>query len=431
MQRYYSQTLRWRIIDQQWERLRQYAGLVRAFTSIAGDGLDRMAVYMLLGRVRGEPLLPRLKHLTWVHDLHHSDALALFLSPMLRSIQLDMLEVLEDQSTPMPHSDHSFNTPTSECAYNPTLRLLLSRAPNLKHIDIQGPSTLSGPTHPLLSFNYLSSLRLGSISDLYAVLATCEALPGLKGLSVHLLQHSLDLDRQPNTETSLLALERLNLAGPSGLILAATNSINAPRLLHIAVSFEPDEGRWKAWTELVVSHFGATLGGIEAIINEPEEDLAPYATFEPFSFHAWFHPLYSLHELRRVYITSPLEVEFALVEKDAQDMAAAWPKVQILRVPTVQVGLSQLLPITALRHFATACFELEELTFPLPHHVPLVHLDLVSPWVHRNYTRSVCLPHQRADIQGWPSGARNRCLVYLRGLFPHAEIVLFNDGLND
>lgn len=86
------------------------------------------------------------------------------------------------------------------------------------------------------------------------------------------------------------------------------------------------------------------------------------------------------------------------------------------------------LPITALETLASTCPHLELLIVPLPHHAVLLEEG-------RDEARIPASQNSLKEIRllggEWPPEVHERCMSYVKKLFPEACLILFDTDFDD
>ncbi|KAI0356990.1 hypothetical protein OH77DRAFT_1519902 [Trametes cingulata] len=404
------------IKDEEWARVAHYARLVRTYTS-KYEKVDGLATAVLLEKLQGQPLFPRLKYLSWHRPYDLSALLPLFLSPMLRSISLDLLE----GGIRRFYHDKGTDPTPSEYAYGTALQMIRSRAPQLEDVELF-TSAFPCSINRLRDFEGVQSLNLHSVRNEGLVLEICSSLPHLKKLNLQLARRYRP-EPPPShlPERTLPSLTRLDINGAPLATVNILASISAPNLRSTYLAFEAVEEQWKRCIELLVSRFGSSLrqinGDLDDVYDEPERD--------PFSFHEWFSPLYALRKLVGIRFDSRFETAFDITANDVDNMATAWPKLRVLGIPTVQTRPSAL-PITSLQTIAEKCPRMELLIFPVPHHWPL---DRAKAFPVR--TQQLSMKEIRFLGGHWPLSVYGRCMAYVQRLFPCADTIRFEEDFSD
>ncbi|CDO72119.1 hypothetical protein BN946_scf184962.g62 [Trametes cinnabarina] len=398
----------------EWERMSHYARLVRTYIS---DGvlIDGLCASVILQKLAGKPLLPRLRRLDWKLPFDQSSFLAFFLSPMLRSVHLDLLEGDTSRFT------HDQNTePTaSEYAYGTALQLFQSLAPNLENLHMW-TSGFHCSMDRLVEFRNLRVLKLELIRYPGLVLQTASALPGLRKLSIYFSGTPHDQAGPPHPETCLPSLRCLKLHGVGTAIIPFIAAVSAPLLRTIMLSFMAMEAQWKECADLIVSRFGSSLRELDFDVEDAYDDPNPYL------FDDWFSALYALRRLHRVSINSMFETPFIITAQDIDRMTSAWPRIRFLLIPAVQQNPSLMFPITALESFAEKCPRLRQLVIPIPDHGPLE--GPTEPAVSRQHDG---VQEIRLLSGRWPENVHDKCMAYLNKLFPNAEAWIFDNEWDD
>ncbi|KAI0372410.1 hypothetical protein BV20DRAFT_963990 [Pilatotrama ljubarskyi] len=400
------------IRDKEWARLIHYARWVRVYTTMKSDKIDGLATAILLEKLQGRPLLPRLTRLLWHRPFDLSTMLPLFLSPMLRSVSLDLLE--GGVRRIFHEVGHEPTAP--EYAYGTALQLIRARAPRLRDVELF-TSAFPCSINQLRNFDGIDSLSLHLIQNEALVLELCSTLPHLRKLIIRLARRFRPASPPPHIpEFTLPSLTLLDLNGHPLATVNLISAINAPKLHAVYLAFEAREEPWKRCIELVISRFGSSLRKFTADI----EDIYDDSQQVPFSFHEWFSPLYALRKLIEFKVDSHFETEFDVTAEDVENMVTAWPKLRALGVPPVHPQ-SSALPITALQTIAAKCPRLELLTLPAPHYEPLVK------------AKAICVRPQSSmkDILflglRWPTEVHKRCMAYVKKLFPRATTIRFEE----
>lgn len=386
-----------------------------------GDIFDGLAAAVLIQKLNGRALFPRLKHLVWKRpfDGAASTLLVLCLSPMLRSVHLDLLE------GGIGRFRHSSRTgPTAaEYAYGTALQLIHSHAPKVEDVQLW-TSGFPCSVARLREFDNLSVLTLRQVVDVALVFDVCSSLPLLRKLDMYVARPDgpgPDPVPPPILEFTHSGLTSLELNAPPLVALAALEATYAPSLRSLGLLFEAYEDTWRRCTELIATRFADSLRRLDLEVEDSYQD-----PDIPTSLHDWFSPLYALRDLRVVGISSHFETRFAITANDVQAMATAWPQLRELRLPTVQDEPLQELPITLLEVIVTRCLRLKILTFPLPHHAPL------------EAGGEIPVPAEKARVEevrlfggSWPPNMHERCMAYLERLFPQARTILFDEDFED
>ncbi|OJT05684.1 hypothetical protein TRAPUB_3476, partial [Trametes pubescens] len=337
------------IQEQQWSRLVYYAGLVRSFSGME-DAFDGLAAAVLIQKLNGRALFPRLKRLVWKRpfDGAASALLVLCLSPMLRNgVYLDVLE------GGMGRFRHYSRTgPTAaEYAYGTALQLIHSHAPKVEDVQLW-TSGFSCSVARLREFDNLRVLTLRQVIDVALVFDVCKSLPLLQKLDIYVARPDIEPEPEPVQpaipEFTHAGLTCLELNAPPQVALAALEALHAPSLRSLGLLFEAYEDTWKRCTELIASRFADSLRTLDLEVEDSYHDADI-----GISLHDWFSPLYTLRELRSVGISSHFETRFTITANDVHAMGAAWPQLEDLRLPTVQDEPLLELPITLLEVLVT------------------------------------------------------------------------------
>ncbi|KAI8989192.1 hypothetical protein BD414DRAFT_522301 [Trametes punicea] len=402
------------IRDKEWARMMHYARLVRVYIG-ESERIDGLCTTALLEKLAGQSLLPRLRRLTWKHPFDQSASLVLFLSPVLRRVHLDLLE----GGVARFRHDQYIEPTAAEFAYGTALQMIHSRAPNVEHIEMW-TSAFHCSLDRLVVFHKLRSLKLELVRNPELVLKLVSSLPQLKYLSVFFVGRSRQEplpDQLP--EVQLPTLRQLKLTGPPSVVVTVLGAVRAP-VRSLKVAFMAFEDKWKQCMGLVASRFGASLQEFTADVEDAYDDP------EAYSFHDWFSPLYAIRRLLKVSIGSNFETPFTVLAKDVDDMASAWPGIRYLAVPTVQEEPSAELPITVFELLARKCLRLRLLIFPVPHPAPLV--GTANPDVS---TQHRCLEEIRLLAGRWGPDVHDKCMGYLKTLFPNADVWIFDHEFDD
>ncbi|KAJ8487970.1 hypothetical protein ONZ51_g3870 [Trametes cubensis] len=403
------------ITDEEWARMLRYARLVRVFVS-GEERVDGLAATVLAWRLNGQPLFPNLKQLTWTGSIEGSAMLPLLFSPMLRNVSLSLV------TNERPSHNTSAMPPASEYVCGTALAILHSRAPNVIGIELWTSASLC-TVDRIVNFRYLSSLNMGPVDDPGAVLELCRSLPRLTELTLDIAYYIGVKPRPTHSqlpETLLYCLRRLTLSGPPGIVVSFVEAVHAPFLHLLDLKFEAVMDLWKRCLEVILARFGASLRNFTAGLEDGRE-------VDNCSFHDWFSSLYNMRGLRQVSIESLYETSLNIVPQDLEDMASAWPQLRFLGLPSsVEDDGSSAFPITALQSLAANCPRLRRLAIPLPHHAPLVGLTLPPVSASQTYLKEICILSGR-----WPQEMREKCIAYLRLLFPCANTVLMNEEFGD
>ncbi|KAL7284640.1 hypothetical protein ACG7TL_001936 [Trametes sanguinea] len=398
------------IREDEWARMVDYARLVRRYV---GDRalVDGLCASVLLQKLAGQPLLPRLKRLEWKLPFDQSAPLALFLSPMLQSVHLDLLE---GGTARFVHDQHPDPT-ASEYAYGSALHLIRSRAPNVESVHMW-TSGFGCAIDRLADFHNLRTLRLELVRKPELVLRTASTLPGLKELSIFFSGSPNEQAGPPLDETCLPTLNCLKLGGVGRTVVSFVSAVRAPQLRAVRLGFTAIEQEWKDCVERVVSAFGQTLREVDFDVEDSYDDPDPY------SFDGWFSPLYRLRHLLVVSIGSMFETPFIITTQDVENMASAWPDLRALLVPSVAEDPPPAFCITALESIAEKCPQLQLLAIPVPDPGPLSGAE----------ERDV--PFEQTNMQEirllagtWSTDVHGKCKAYLKKLFPNAEAWSFED----
>ncbi|KAH9848527.1 hypothetical protein C2E23DRAFT_739168 [Lenzites betulinus] len=407
------------IRDDEWARLEYYANFVRTYVSFEHDKVDALGVGLLIQKLSGRALFPRLKHLTWRRLLDTSSLFVIFLSPMLHRVRLEFLQAK------IRRPDRGLGTiPTPvEYASSMALRMIQACAPMIKHIELRS-SALPCLVENLRNFSHLQSLDLREVHNFWVVFDLCSSLASLQDLSIHLARPPGRGQNHPqaNTRPTLThpTLDSLTLTVPSELAELALDAVHTPKLRSLDLTSDAVQETWRSCAALVVSRFSGSLRNFRATIQD-----GVYDEDEQNSFHGWFSPLYALRELRKVVITSFFDTSFYYTTRDVETIASAWTNVQVLHLPAVQAAPDPLFSITALEAFARKCPYLKSLWMPLPDLQSFIE-DPDSPMsVYTNvleelrFLNGTCRPE-----------IRQRCLEYLQRLFPSAHSILFDEDLD-
>lgn len=411
-------------------RLQYYANLVRVFTS-QRDSIDGLVAAALIQKLNGRALFPRLKCLIWVRpfDSAASALLVMFSSPMLRTVQLDIME-----PRPVQSCKHALTTYPSaaEYAYGSVLRMIHSCAPKIESILLVAGGYFCSVDR-LREFRNLRVLSLQDVLYLTPVFDVCNTLPLLEHLDLRMSLRPFPVpeldDLPPSPVATLSALTLLELNGPPLMVLAAVDALNAPNLHSLSLSFAANADVWKRCAESVVSRFGDTLHNLEISVEGALRDVRPDV---PYLLPDFFAPLFTLRDLRMVEILSHFNSPFAVRPQDLTELATAWPQLRTLVLPSGFVlkfaPPDPGLPITALETLAATCPHLELLIVPLPHHAALLEEGRDEARVPASQSS---LKEIRLLGGEWPPEVHERCMSYVKRLFPEACLILFDTDFDD
>ncbi|KAJ2975218.1 hypothetical protein NUW54_g11769 [Trametes sanguinea] len=398
------------IQEDEWARMAHYARLIRSYI---GDRevIDGLCASVLLQKLAGQPLLPRLRRLEWRLPFDQSAALAFFLSPMLRSVYLDLLE---GGTARFIHDQH-VNPTASEYAYGTALHMIHSRAPNVENVQMW-TSGFPCAIDRLTAFRKLQSLKLELVGKPNLVLQTASTLPELKKLSIFFAKAPQGQPGPPLEEACLPALQSMKLSGAGHVVVSFVSAVRAPQLRVVRLSFMAIEQLWTDCVERVVSGFGETLREVDFDVEDA------YDNPEPYSFHRWFSPLYRLRRLNQVAIGAMFETPFIISTQDIANMASAWPGLRSLLIPAVEDNPSPSFSITALESLAEKCPRLQLLAIPVPDPAPLnSENEREVPLEHTN------MQEIRLSAGHWEAGVHDKCMAYLKKLFPNADMWNLDD----
>ncbi len=173
------------------------------------DAFDGLAAAVLIQKLNGRALFPRLKRLVWKRpfDGAASALLVLCLSPMLRSVYLDVLE------GGMGRFRHYSRTgPTAaEYAYGTALQLIHSHAPKVEDVQLW-TSGFSCSVARLREFDNLRVLTLRQVIDVALVFDVCKSFPCCRNSTYTLPDPISNPSRSPS---NLLFLSSLMPASPA------------------------------------------------------------------------------------------------------------------------------------------------------------------------------------------------------------------------
>ncbi|KAL1948552.1 hypothetical protein VTO73DRAFT_12627 [Trametes versicolor] len=416
------------IKEEEWVRLQYYANLVRVFTS-QRDSIDGLVAAALIQKLNGRTLFPRLKCLIWHRpfDAAASALLVMFLSPMLRTVHLNIME-----TRPVERCTLTTYPSAAEYAYSSVLRTIHSCAPKVEEILLVAGGYFC-TVDRLREFRNLRVLALHNVVYLTPVFDVCKTLPSLWHLDIHMaLRHFPDpeLDDLPSSPVATLSpLTLLELSGPPLMVVSAVDALNAPNLRSLSLSFVANADAWKRCSASVVSRFGATLHNLEISVEGALRDVRPDV---PYLLPDFFAPLFALRDLRMVEILSHFNSPFAVRPQDLTDLATAWPQLRTLVLPSGFVlkfaPPDPGLPITALETLAATCPHLELLIVPLPHHAALLEEGRDEARVPASQSS---LKEIRLLGGEWPPEAHERCMSYVKRLFPEACLILFDTDFED
>ncbi|KAI0719806.1 hypothetical protein C8T65DRAFT_635215 [Cerioporus squamosus] len=397
------------IDDNEWSRFQYYANLVRSYTTHS-ERMDGIFSATLLDKLEGKPLLPRLTSLHWAKQDEFSSAFLLFLSPMLRSVHIDFISF--GGATPVGSEPLPEDLTTAAA-----LRLVHSRAPAVEGLEMQACHMCS--LDPVPGFVHLRSLKIIQSKDPRIWEKIAGSLPALQELDVHMTTQSLDEDilrarRLP--EARFGQLTRLGLMADPRMVPIVLELLHAPSLKHLHLQMVLKDHLCVRACEIAASRFAQSL---RALVLELDDD---YHNLAPRAFGALFSPLYALRDLDDVTLGMRFETDIVVTADDVARMTEAWPNLQHLKLPfTVEpepeFESDPRMPVTALETFARRYPKLEGLVMPIPDPAPLADLDLAAVPAY---------PHRLSRLHlvsgEWPEDMVEKGLLYIKRLFPNADV---------
>ncbi|KAJ2919263.1 hypothetical protein MD484_g1180, partial [Candolleomyces efflorescens] len=307
-------------------------------------------------------ILPNLQELVWrVETPAGLDRCAMFLSPRLRSIQVEVgasfkqdkiRNFLYDMSSRTKLTSFSFNSPTS---LPDSFTELLARQDELERVYLVAPGALSsGVGRWLASLPALKTLQLDLTGrspvavegffdeiDPRSGAATPSSIASSdSGFSsgewdfTEFRKSALRVTGDLPSKDSFAQLRRVHLTGEAGNIAVYLKHLSSP-LTHIDLNIEdpPDNADWQDLTHLICGSFGDSLQSLRIGATSSArfaESVRSATRGEAPSRRLTLEHLSDLIRLTRLEIDLPESIIFLPPDLDA--IADACPKVEVLRL---------------------------------------------------------------------------------------------------